>query len=219
MQGSYAIKKDNSLPIYLVGAKGKMGKAIAGLKQCQIVPSAKEAGVIIDFSSPEGTKSALFSALQHKLPLVIGTTGLSEEIREQIQTASTSIPILISPNFSFGIALLLKMMPEIVRYMKKTSWNCKIVESHHRHKKDAPSGTALRLAEALDLNKGEIESIRTGELIGEHRIFFNLEGETIELRHEALSRTAFAKGALMAANFLVNKPAGIYTSSDLLCLS
>ncbi|HSX04230.1 MAG TPA: dihydrodipicolinate reductase C-terminal domain-containing protein [Rhabdochlamydiaceae bacterium] len=182
----------------------------------QVVSSIKEADVMIDFSSPEGTQKALSAALQAGLPLVIGTTGLTEEIQQKIETASAFIPILFSPNFSFGIAIFLKILPEIVKNIK-SACSCKIVETHHIHKKDAPSGTALKLAKTIDSeNEVTIESIREGETIGVHRIFFNLEGETLELRHEALSRNAFAQGALMAANFLVNKPAGVYTLMDLL---
>jgi 4-hydroxy-tetrahydrodipicolinate reductase len=195
-----------------------MGKAILNLvasqKEFQITSSVEEADVIIDFSSPEGTKSALAAALDHQLPLVIGTTGLPKELEQKIKSASAFIPILSSPNFSFGIALFLKILPEIAKNIKQ-EYGCKIVETHHLHKKDSPSGTALKLAHAIDQNVS-IESRREKEVIGEHKIFFNLEGETLELRHEAKTRDAFAKGALMAANFLVNKPPGLYTLMDLL---
>ncbi len=195
-----------------------MGTAITELiapqKEYRLVFSPKDAQIVIDFSSPEGTKLALKTALEYSLPLVSGTTGLPEKLKLDIQEAARKIPILSSPNFSFGMALYLKMLPEIVKQIPDFSG--KIVETHHQHKKDAPSGTALRLAEALGSEKKiPIESIRAGEAIGEHRIFLNLEGEILEFRHEALSRTAFAKGALMAANFLVNKPAGTYTLMDL----
>ena len=194
-----------------------MGKTILAFvsehPEYQVVPSLKEADVIIDFSSPEGTLSALNAAQQNDLPLVIGTTGLTEEIEEKIKSVSAFTPVLYSPNFSFGIALVLKILPEIV---KNITGNCsyKIIESHHIHKKDSPSGTAIKLAESINPNV-TIESIREGDVIGEHRIFFNLEGETLELRHEALSRDAFAHGALIAAKFLVNKQAGLYTLMDL----
>lgn len=195
-----------------------MGKALLELVSSQDgyqqVSSPQKADLIIDFSSPEGTKTALAAALEHSLPLVIGTTGLSEKLKQDIQEASFKIPILSSPNFSFGIALYLKILPEIVKQLPGASY--KIIETHHQRKKDAPSGTALRLAQAIGPEKNiPIESIRAGEAVGEHRIFLNLEGEILEFRHEALSRTAFAKGALMAANFLVNKPAGAYTLVDL----
>jgi 4-hydroxy-tetrahydrodipicolinate reductase len=197
------------MKIYLVGANGRMGQTVAKLAP-SIAASPKEADAIIDFSSPEGTKSALAAALEYKLPLVVGTTGLPDHLFDE---PSTLIPILASPNFSLGIALYLKWLPALREQLPGA--RCTIIETHHAKKKDAPSGTALKLAEALGV-PASIESIREGETIGEHRIILNFEGEMLELRHAALSREAFAKGALAAANFLVNKPAGLYTLADLL---
>lgn len=231
MQKNCSIKKDSSpIHLFLVGASGKMGKAISAYAlahtQYKIIggcgsgsgcgESINSADVMIDFSSPKGTEIALAAAMEYKIPIVIGTTGLSPDCEKKIKLSASAIPILYSPNFSFGMAFCLKILPEFVKILKENG-TCQIIETHHVHKKDAPSGTAKRLANALHPEgKIPIESIREGEAIGEHRIFFKLEGEVIELRHEALSRDAFVKGALLAANFLVNKPAGLYTLMDLI---
>lgn len=224
---------DDPIRIYLVGANGKMGQAI---KEALLFQSGftfiggssrsdfpetdahliKQVDAILDFSSLDGTKKALIAATTHQIPLVIGTTGHSSEFEKSIAAAAQSIPLLFSPNFSVGMALCLKILPELIKNIK-AAHSCKIVETHHIHKKDAPSGSAIKLGKAIDpTGTVPIESIREGDTIGDHRVFFNFEGEAIELRHTAFSRASFANGALMAAKFLVNKPAGIYTLMDLI---
>lgn len=185
--------------------------------------------VAIDFTSPEATRDHLEAAISAKKALVIGTTGHLPETERAIEEAAQAIPILFSPNFSFGIALCLETA---VRLGKTLYGACTIdiLETHHIHKKDRPSGTALALANAIGNGKAVLESgsmlprkrdeivihsIRSGDVIGEHALIFECEHERIELRHTAHSRDAFAQGALMGAKFLAKQPPGLYSLKDL----
>jgi 4-hydroxy-tetrahydrodipicolinate reductase len=185
--------------------------------------------VAIDFTFHEATKKHLHAALKAKKPLVIGTTGHSQEEIEEIAEASRSIPILYSPNFSFAVALCLDA---VSRFGKALFGICDIdiVETHHVHKKDMPSGTSFAFAKAIGQGKIAkqnslaiprkkeeiaIHSIRSGKVIGEHIVIFECGHERIELKHTAHSRDAFAKGALMGAKFLVRQAPGLYSLKDL----
>jgi 4-hydroxy-tetrahydrodipicolinate reductase len=162
-------------------------------------------------------------------PLVIGTTGHSEEERQQITSASHKIPILYSPNFSLGIALCLKAVAKMGAALYGSS-TIDIIETHHLHKKDIPSGTSCALADAIHKGKAfpegssarerdkqqiVIHSIRSGEVTGEHTVIFECGHERIELKHIAHSRDAFAHGALLGARFLARQPPGLYSIRDL----
>ncbi len=194
--------------------------------------------VLIDFSSPEGTSSALRFCLVHKKPIVIGTTGFSDEQRAEIDSAAHEIPCLTSPNMSVGVNLLFRLAAEVTRALGP-EYDVEIVETHHRFKKDAPSGTALRLAEGVagarrqvlsevavfgrhgrpgERGQGEIgiHAVRAGDVVGEHRVIFSSLGERVELVHRAHTRDCFARGALVAARYLVGRPAGAYTMADVL---
>lgn len=197
----------------------------------------KNCDVIIDFSLPEATQVLLESALETPCPLVIGTTGLDTHQMNLLKTASESMPILYATNMSLGVALL----NQLVRTAAKTlaGFDIEIVEQHHRHKKDAPSGTALTLAYSaaearnLDLdtvrisgrdgNIGErtkdeiaVMALRGGDIVGRHTVGFYNEGEFVELHHTATSRNTFSKGSLRAAAWLVGKENGVYNISDCL---
>jgi 4-hydroxy-tetrahydrodipicolinate reductase len=185
--------------------------------------------VAIDFTSPETTRDHLEAAISTKKALVIGTTGHLPEAKRAIEEAAKIIPILFSPNFSFGIALCLEAA---THFGKALFGACTIdiLETHHVHKKDGPSGTALALAHAIERAKPVLEnnrtqprkkdeiiihSIRSGEVIGEHTLIFECGHERIELKHTAHSRDAFAQGALMGAKFLAKQPPGLYSLKDL----
>lgn len=193
--------------------------------------------IVIDFSLPEACQWLLEESIKTPRPLVIGTTGLDSHQMNLLKDASELMPILYATNMSLGVALLNKLV-----YMASQSldgFDIEIVEQHHRHKKDAPSGTALTLAESaaagreLDLDKvrvsgrngniGErtkdeiaVMALRGGDIVGRHTVGFYNDGEFIELNHTATSRNTFSKGALRAARWLVDKPAGLYNISDCL---
>jgi 4-hydroxy-tetrahydrodipicolinate reductase len=170
--------------------------------------------VIIDFSSPLAVNSLLEITVEKKIPLVIGTTGLSKEIILCIKESAKQIPILYAANFSLGVAAC-TLAAEILFQKLSTEFQSQIVETHHVHKKDSPSGTALAFSEVME-NTPPIKSIREGEVIGKHQIFFSNEQEVIELSHEALSRDTFAKGALFASKALVLNSPGLYSLKDIL---
>ena len=193
--------------------------------------------VVIDFSLPAGTLALLPACVERRLPLVVGTTGFEPEQRRRADEAAAAIPLLISPNLSRAVNLLMKLAGEAARALGDSA-DVEIVERHHHFKKDAPSGTALRLAEIVaaaigsgpdqfahgrhgvvgERPRGEIglHALRTGDNPGEHTVVFGLMGECLELSHRALNRDGFALGALDAAKFLAGKPPGLYTMSDLL---
>jgi 4-hydroxy-tetrahydrodipicolinate reductase len=214
-----------SIALTVLGTSGKMGKRILELARKDpefVVVGAltrasdldmSQCDVAIDFTSHEATPRHLEAAVEFNKPLVIGTTGHSPEGRKAIEEAAKSIPILFSPNFSFGIALCLEAATRFGSALLGSS-TIDIIETHHVHKKDQPSGTAYAFANAVG-GKAVIHSIRTGEVIGEHTIVFECGHERIELKHTTHSRDAFAHGALLGAKFLSRKPAGLYSLKDI----
>lgn len=219
-----------AIRLTVLGASGKMGKRIFELadrdpeitvvhaytrKQGDLLKSLSECDVAIDFTAPETLRDHLQAALNAGKALVIGTTGLSADEKRAIEEASQIIPILYSPNFSFGMALCLDAAARFAEALGSMG-TIEIVETHHVHKKDAPSGTAIALAGAVGVDSSSVRSVRQGEVIGEHTVIFKGEGEKIELRHVALSRDVFAAGALRAAKFLAGRGPRLYTLKDLL---
>jgi 4-hydroxy-tetrahydrodipicolinate reductase len=215
-------------PIRLLinGARGRMGAQILSLAQGDSarfaiaarrdigddspLPRDLAADVVIDFSSDAGARDACSLALDRRAALLVGTTGLSPETLRGMDDAATSIAVLVAPNTSLGVAVLARLASDAARLL--AGFEIEIIETHHTQKKDAPSGTALRLAKAMSLSpQAPIRSIRTGDVIGEHVIHFTGPGERITLSHSATSRELFARGALRAAAFLAGKPAGRYT--------
>ncbi|WP_300364921.1 4-hydroxy-tetrahydrodipicolinate reductase [Hydrogenimonas sp.] len=193
----------------------------------------------IDFTVPEATEALLRAAMDRPRPLVIGTTGLDDAQKALLEEASETMPILYATNMSAGIALLKKLVQLTAE--KLGDFDIEIVEQHHRFKKDAPSGTALTLAEfaangrGLDLDRvrvscrdgmtGErtkeeigVMAIRGGDVVGRHTVGFYNDGEFIELNHTATSRETFSKGAVRACKWLADQPAGLYDISDCLGL-
>lgn len=193
---------------------------------------------IIDFSSPAASMLLLEEARANRKPLVIGTTGFSDEERNAVHNAASQIPVLFSPNMSLGVNLLFKLTETAARALSN-DYDVEIFEAHHRFKKDAPSGTARRLLEIVKENMQDLEgarevpgregivgerskneigilAMRGGDIVGEHTVFFTAIGERIELTHRLTSRETLAAGAVTAMEFLAGKPAGLYTMYDVL---
>lgn len=207
-----------------------------GLSPGRDLPEGTE--VVIDFSSPGGTMASLEKCLEKKIPLVSGTTGLSDEELQKLKEASSQIPLLHSTNMSLGVNLLRRLVREASRALKE-DFDIELVELHHHHKVDAPSGTCMTLYEdichTLDRDpkqvgvygrKGKpgprtkeeigLHALRLGGVVGEHTVYFCSEAERIELKHQAHSRDVFAKGAVRAAKWMAGKAPGFYTMEDVL---
>jgi 4-hydroxy-tetrahydrodipicolinate reductase len=176
--------------------------------------------VLVDFSAPpEALLPHLRCAAEKKLPAVVGSTGISAEIRVEIERLESRIPLLYSANMSLGINLL-AMLARQVQELLPGAFDVDIVEMHHRTKRDAPSGTALMIAQQLQqvTREGKIHhhSIRAGDVIGEHTVLFTGVGERLELTHRAASREAFAQGTLAAVRFIVSQRPGLYDMRSVL---
>lgn len=171
--------------------------------------------VMIDFSLPEAFDAALALAVDRGAAFVSGTTGLSEAQRGALDTAAATIPVLWTANFSLGVAIATELVARVAAALP--DWDCDIVESHHVHKQDAPSGTALALGAAAQRSgaKPRYASLRAGDIVGEHLVQFTTAGERIELVHRATSRDIFARGALHAAARLAGRAPGHYRLLDL----
>lgn len=191
------------------------GVAYFAASELDTVP---EFDVLVDFSLPEGFDAVLALARARGKPLVSGTTGLGEAQQAALQEAATRIPVLWASNFSIGVALLQRLVQQAATALP--GWDCDIIEMHHTEKKDAPSGTALTLGEAAQKGGASphYAAIRAGDIVGEHSVQFAAAGERIELVHRATNRDIFARGALQAAAWLADRPAGLYAVSDLLGL-
>ena len=190
--------------------------------------------VLLDFSLPESTSCALKACLAAGKPLVTGVTGMSAELKSELRAAASHIPVLAAPNMSVGVALLTRMVEQAARLLD-TSFDVEIHEAHHKYKKDAPSGTALALGETVARVRGVgvpsrnhdrsgprqggsigYSVVRAGDIVGEHTVIFAGAGERLELTHRAQSRQGFAQGALSAARWIADKPAGAYSLADML---
>lgn len=185
-----------------------------GIDQIEQLPNFD---IAIDFSQPEAFETILQFCKKRKAGLVTGTTGLSDLQKQAMAETSKEIPVLWASNFSLGVAVL----NDLVRRAAKTleAWGVDITETHHIHKKDAPSGTALTLGQSVEQGGGKTPayvSHREGEIVGDHTVKFSGPGEFVELRHNALDRDIFVRGALEAACKLKQKPAGLYQFGDLI---
>lgn len=195
------------------------------------------ADVIVDFSSFHAIDGLLDYVQRRKMPLVLCTTGLTEAQLERVRTLSGEVAICRSANMSLGINTLLKLVAEAAQVLAGAGFDMEIVEKHHRLKKDAPSGTAVALADALngaldqsyhyvndrsqihearDAHEIGISAVRGGTIVGEHDVIFAGSDEVITFSHQAYSKGIFGKGALEAAKFLAGKPAGLYTMADVI---
>lgn len=249
------------IDLLVVGAAGRMGRAIAAAATeaagCRVAagvdPIAAASGdtrwsqslaaayrkgmVVVDFSSPSGAVASAQFCAANGAPLVCGTTGLDAEAEAAVRAASAQVAVFRASNFSIGVAALRKVLAAAMAAVPRT-WDVEIVERHHRLKKDAPSGTALTLADdalaARGLSRdalrcgreglvGErradevgVHSVRGGTFVGDHQVILAGHGESIELRHVAEDRAAFAHGAVAAARFVAHAAPGVYGMADLL---
>jgi 4-hydroxy-tetrahydrodipicolinate reductase len=204
-----AMNSPHLIKIALIGAEGKLGKAISALYP--VIPVSRstsrtslDCDLIIDVSSP----TALQENLTAQKPMVIGTTGHAD--LTPILKAAEKLPIFYSPNFSLGAAILNKLASWVGQHFPA---DIDLLETHHTEKKDTPSGTALQIAK--NLPKAKIHSIRSGKVIGEHTVIFNNAEEKLTLSHQVHTREAFARGAIAAAQFLFGKPPGLYGMDNL----
>jgi len=178
---------------------------------------------VVEFTNPQVSLKHLEIVSKHKKAMIMGTTGFSSEEIKEINKLAQGTPFLLSPNMSLGVNLLFKLAAETATALGD-DYDIEIVEAHHRFKKDAPSGTAKKLAQEIAKAKGVnldevaigIHSIRSGDIIGEHTVMFTALGERIELTHKAHSRDTFAYGTIQAIKFMEGKPAGFYEMKDVL---
>lgn len=222
-------------PELLDGLQNLGVKVASSLDEVLPVPGA----VVIDFTVPEVSMNTVRDALKHGVGAVIGTTGLSKDQQAELHEAAAKIPLLWAPNMSVGVNVLLKVLPELVR-MLGPAYDMEMVEIHHNKKKDAPSGTALKLAQCLAEARGwdydavknhcrdgiigarpkdelGVQTIRGGDVVGDHTVYFLGPGERIEITHRAHSRETFAQGAIRAAKWLSGKkPGRLYGMADVL---
>ena len=264
-------------PIVIVGARGRMGKAllreiiisdsmileaavdrsggpglgqdagrIAGLHELGVAVTdelrPRRSSVVVDFSLPQATQGNFHRCQDAVVPLVLGTTGLHKSTRELLRAAAKDIAIVSAANFSVGVTLLTRIAG-LVAHALGEQWDAELMEIHHSHKRDAPSGTALRIAKAVakatgrdpetalrtdradphsrPRERGEIgvAVLRGGDSVREHTLMFLSDGERLELTHRASDRAIFARGALRAARWVVDKRPGLYTMSDVLGLA
>lgn len=226
--------KKSAVRVLLIGAAGRMGKSVLDLAQSDreieiaarcdlgdpIEPAMKHCDVAIDFSQADSIEEICRAASQHGKSLVIGTTGHSQQQRKTIEETSHSIPIVLASNFSVGVNVLFWLTQKAAEFLGP-DFNPEIVETHHKMKRDAPSGTAKTLAEILEAVRNSeisVQSIREGDVVGEHTVIFGGPGERLELTHHAANRGIFARGALRAAKWLVDKRPGLYSMQDVLGL-
>jgi 4-hydroxy-tetrahydrodipicolinate reductase len=228
--------KNSPVRVLLIGAAGRMGKTVLDLAQSDreidvvaqcdlgdpIEPTMKNCDVAIDFSHADAIDETCRGALQQEKSLVIGTTGHSQQQRRMIEETARSVPIVFASNFSVGVNVLFWLTRKAAELLGP-DFNPEIVETHHEMKKDAPSGTAKTLSDILNaVQKSDreipIQSIREGDVVGEHTVIFSGPAERLELTHRAASREIFALGALRAAKWIVGKSPGLYSMQDVLGL-
>lgn len=242
----------NKKQMILTGASGRMGKAITeriSHTTFSIIASIDKANgsspllekvpfdiatLCVDFSSPELLMELLPYLVMHNIPLVSGTTGLTENQMEKLREASKDIPLFYATNMSRGIAVLRRLIQQATSLLPE--WDIELTEIHHHNKKDAPSGTAQTLLNDIKTIRSElvqihgregllgarkvdeigVHSVRMGDVVGEHSLLFAGAGERIEITHKAHSRDLFSEGAFHAAEWLLTKPAGFYSMDEML---
>ncbi len=242
--------------IRLSGAVERKGHPLVGQDACgpaglpasgvltvitdDLVAALKTGDVLIDFTMPEASLSHIKTCAEMGRPLVVGSTGFSAQQLSEISTYAQKVPCVLSPNMSIGVNLCFKLLAEVAKTIGE-DYDMEIVEAHHRMKKDAPSGTAMKMAQviaqAVNRNLDEvgvyarkgmigertkkeigIQTLRAGDIVGEHTVLFAGKGERIEITHRAHSRDTFAAGAVRAAKWVVGKKPGLYDMQDVLGL-
>lgn len=219
-----------------VAATGKLNIGILS-DLAEVLP---QTDVLIDFTTPDATLENLEACVTANVAMVIGTTGFSPEQLQQLERQATKIPVVFAANYSTGVTLVSRLLETAARVMGEDS-DIEVIETHHRNKVDAPSGTALALgrviAETLGRNLDDcavygregitgvrnretigFSTVRAGDVVGDHTVLFAADGERLEITHKASSRMSFARGAVRAANWLSDKPAGLYSMMDVLGL-
>jgi len=199
----------------------EIGKSKEGVVITDDLAIIEKCDSLIEFTNPQATVEHIPYLVKFRKPAVIGTTGLTFEDEEKIREASKEIPILFSPNMSVGVNLLFELVRKAAKVLR--DYQVQIQEAHHIHKKDAPSGTAKRLAQIINeqgfnIKTEEIKAIREDEIVGEHRIIFESTLDKIELFHSAKTRDIFAQGALLAAKWIIDKKPGLYSMREVLGL-
>lgn len=214
-------KEDKNLKV-VFGLEDKnnpnIGKIINEVPISADLSQIKHCDCLVDFSVPQAALGYLDYAVKYKKCLVIGTTGLNEQI-DKIKKAAKKIPVVFSPNMSIGVNLFFRLVKEAAKVLK--DYQVYLQEAHHVHKKDAPSGTAKKIVQILaesgfKIKDEEVKVIREGEIIGDHKVFFESGLDKLELTHKAKSRDIFAKGALLAVGWVIDKTAGLYSMQDVL---
>lgn len=243
------------IQLLVTGKSGRMGQAViqaAGQEPAVLVSATHDAGenlagaiaqanTVIDFTIHKFTRELLDAALAKGTHLVIGTTGHTDAERAAIRDAAKTLPIVYAPNFSVGVNTLFWLTRKAAQILTQDRFDIEVTEMHHRHKIDAPSGTARRLLEILNEETGTsyqddiahgrfgnvgprppreigMHTLRGGDVVGDHTVMFAADGERVELTHKASSRMTFAAGAVRAAVWLYDKPAGLYDMQDVLGL-
>jgi len=243
------------LPILITGKSGRMGLAVAEATMANpdtVIAATHDTGedldavlqtakCVIDFTVHSFSTTLVEAALRHRVPIVMGTTGHTDAELDVIRAASREIPIVRAPNFSVGVNTLFWLTQQAARILKQDTFDIEVTEMHHRHKIDAPSGTARRLLEILNEETGTsyaddiahgrfgnigprkpreigMHTLRGGDVVGDHTVMFAADGERVELTHKASSRMTFASGAVRAALWLADKPPGLYDMQDVLGL-
>jgi len=242
------------LRIAVAGASGRMGRMLVDAVQAapdlalhrafdiqdELHTSLSGADVLIDFTRPDGSMAHLAACRELGVKAVVGTTGFSAEQKAQIGAHAQHLAIMLAPNMSVGVTLMLKLLDTAARALNE-GYDIEVIEAHHRHKVDAPSGTALAIGETLAAALGRdlaqcavygregitgerdpstigFATIRGGDIVGDHTVLFAGTGERIEISHKASSRATFATGALRAARFVATRPNGLFDMNDVLGL-
>lgn len=218
--------RDDVARVVVFGARGRMGQALVAALAAHAratLASAVDRGdptpasgdLVIDFSSDEGAKSALAASERLSAPLLIGTTALAGDTLRAIHDASRRRPMMVASNASLGVAVMHRLVATAIRALGP-GWRAELFETHHVHKKDSPSGTALAIAETIVaaggvIDRGDIRSTRQGDVVGRHKVALHGPGERIVIEHEAEDRALFARGALELGLWLRTRPAGMHT--------
>ena len=223
-----------------VDATAFLGRTSGVLIQSDLTKGLQNAGVLIDFTRPEGTLAHLKVCRELGVNAVIGTTGFTDAQKEEIAAASKDIAIMMAPNMSVGVNVTLKLL-EMAAKALSTGYDIEIIEAHHRHKVDAPSGTALKMGEVIagalgrelkdcavyaregvtgerDPSSIGFATIRGGDIVGDHTVLFAGTGERIEITHKSSSRATYAQGSLRATRFLAGRKSGLFDMFDVLNL-